>query len=131
MDKIINGYKFVQTSSVCPEQYDVYKDYKRVAYIRLRWGDLTVSTSPWGAEIYSHSFNDYQGSFETEKERTYYLRIIAKEIKKFYQKYGNDYVDDEEEIKQKIEAKMAFMKCCFGDLKWRRLGKKENKEDNK
>ena len=33
--------KFEETSSACPEQYDVFKGGKQVGYIRLRHGVLS------------------------------------------------------------------------------------------
>lgn len=41
---IINDYHLVMTCSACPEQYDVYKDGRQVAYLRLRHGRFTVTT---------------------------------------------------------------------------------------
>lgn len=42
-DKIINGLYFKQTCVIAPEQYDVFLDGKYVAYVRCRWGRLTVN----------------------------------------------------------------------------------------
>ena len=34
---------FNMTCERCPEQYDVYYQGEKVAYVRLRWGLLTVT----------------------------------------------------------------------------------------
>ncbi len=77
---IINGLKFVETCMACPEQYDVFKDKKQVAYIRLRWGILRVDIPDCGGRvIYKKTFNDgWKGCFDDEKERDKYLNKIAK-----------------------------------------------------
>lgn len=81
----INGYKFDGGGS-CPEQYDVYKDEKIVAYVRFRWGSLTVNMEPLGEYICCYdNFSDFQGNFNSEKQRMYYLKLITKQIDKFYE----------------------------------------------
>ena len=83
----INGYKFDGGGS-CPEQYNVYKDDKYVAYVRFRWGSCTVKTEPgFDADIICDycNFRFGQGNFDSEKQRIYYLKLIAKQIKKYYQ----------------------------------------------
>ena len=42
-DKIVDGLYFKQTCIIAPEQYDVFLDGKYVAYVRCRWGKLTVN----------------------------------------------------------------------------------------
>ncbi len=42
-DKIVNGLYFKQTCVIAPEQYDVFLDGKYVAYVRCRFGRLTVN----------------------------------------------------------------------------------------
>ena len=42
-DKLINGLYFKQTCIIAPEQYDVFLDGKYVAYVRCRWGKLSVN----------------------------------------------------------------------------------------
>lgn len=83
----INGYKFDGGGS-CPEQYDVYKDDKYVAYVRFRWGSCTVRTEPgFDADIICDycNFDMWQGNFDSEKQRMYYLKLITKQIEKYYQ----------------------------------------------
>ena len=79
----INGYKFDGGGS-CPEQYEVYKDDKYVAYVRFRWGSCTVKTKPgFDADIICDycNFRFAQGNFDSEKQRIYYLTIITKQEK--------------------------------------------------
>ena len=66
--------KTVCTCSACPEQYDIYEDKKLVAYVRLRWGHLTVS--PYEGDhisdiiIYEKTYSDkFKGCFDDEEER--------------------------------------------------------------
>lgn len=81
----INGYKF-NGGGICPEQYDVYKNNKKVAYVRLRFGCCEVTTKPLGDYIWSYDrFGHWQGEFNSEKQRMYYLKLITKRIEKFYQ----------------------------------------------
>jgi hypothetical protein len=78
----INGYLFNMTCMACPEQYDVYKNGKQVAYVRLRWGHLRVDAPDVGGEsIYYYEFKDgLQGCFDSEEERMYHLTEIARII---------------------------------------------------
>ena len=84
--RVINGYEFVLTCSACPEQYDVYKNGEYVAYVRLRYGMLTVTPTKngeidWDAEnIYEKQWHDrWLGNFP-EKERKPLMYNIAKTI---------------------------------------------------
>ena len=80
----INGYKFDGGGS-CPEQYYVYKEDKCVAYVRLRWGNLTVDTKPLGDRICGYCPKGLTvGDFNSEKQRQYYLGLIVKRIEEYY-----------------------------------------------
>ena len=82
---IIKGLKFVQTCSMCPEQYEVYDSANRlVGYIRLRWGSLTCEYPDVGGElVYMTCFDDdMRGFFVNEKERAYHLNEIADRLNK-------------------------------------------------
>lgn len=80
------------TCSACPEQYDIYlNEGPAVAYVRLRWGCLSVNPYidgqiDWNTEIYSHQFEDTRkGCFDgTEKEK--YQKEIEKAIIKYIYK---------------------------------------------
>ena len=85
----IMGLGFERTSGSCPEQYDVYNEKGKVAYIRLRWGCLTVEPYEKPDDEFASDdticrfnaeFDDWQGEFDTEKQRIKYLKICARKI---------------------------------------------------
>ena len=76
----VEGFVFIQTCGACPEQYDVYLNDKRVAYVRLRYGRLTAKNSK-GEEIYKALFNNgWKGAFREIEERQYYFEKIIEAI---------------------------------------------------
>lgn len=80
----IGKFIFNKTCEAWPEQYDVYKDGKQIAYIRLRLGNLTVRVPDVdGKLIYHKNFgeNSMKGYFNTQDERMKYLTKIAKILK--------------------------------------------------
>lgn len=78
----LEGLKFKQITCMCPEQYDVFKDGKQVAYIRLRWGHFTVEIPDvHGKIIFEKQFKDsLKGAFDKD-EREKCLHLAAKKIK--------------------------------------------------
>lgn len=81
----IEGYLFHKTCEAWPEQYDVYRGSKQVAYVRLRMGRLSVSVPDVGGEVvyYKDYKNDSaKGYFYTQEERMGQLRRIAKILKR-------------------------------------------------
>lgn len=69
-------FKWEQTCSGCPEQYDIYQDEKQVGYFRYRWGYLSVRVPDFGGrEIFSWDGPDgLAGSLEPEdRERLFPL----------------------------------------------------------
>lgn len=95
----IYGLKFECTSSACPEQYNIYKDGEPVAYFRFRYGSIEVHPQieifdPFSLEktghtidfertIYEKNFNNFDGEFNSEKQRQEYLMKVAREINEF------------------------------------------------
>ena len=80
----IENMIFHQTCPACPEQYDVYKGSKVVAYVRLRHGRLTVECPEHGGErIHLEYIDDSSGSFASA-ERESYLTMIAQLIKQWH-----------------------------------------------
>lgn len=80
----IEGYLFHKTCDMCPEQYDVYKGKKQVAYVRLRMGYLTVDAPKCLMElVYEKRYpNDpYKGCFDNNEERMQELKKIVKILK--------------------------------------------------
>lgn len=65
-----NGYTFKCTCYACPEQYDVFYESECVAYVRKRWGYLTVNPVKngnviWSNILYSETDEDrYSGTIE-------------------------------------------------------------------
>lgn len=78
----IGGLVFERTCTWAPEQYDVRSGDRVVAYVRLRWGALTVEMpGPCDELVYVRHFDDrYQGAFPDEPVRTYYLQVIARVV---------------------------------------------------
>lgn len=71
-DEKYYGYRFKMTCQVCPEQYDVYKGKKKVAYIRKRLGHLNAyfvkrNKIVWGTPFYTANEGDsYSGTVENK-----------------------------------------------------------------
>lgn len=90
-------FKWVCTCPACPEQYDVCIGDKPVAYVRLRYGGLSVNPYvdgdiDWRTELYSHQFEDgWKGDFDDDKERGKYQKEIEEVILKYI--YENSAVD--------------------------------------
>lgn len=81
----IDKFVFNKTCEAFPEQYDVYRGSKQVAYVRLRMGRLTVRVPDVGGEvIYYKNFekeDPVKGYFDTQEERMKYLTEIAEILK--------------------------------------------------
>lgn len=82
----IKGYLFHKTCEAWPEQYDVYKGKKQVAYIRLRMGRLTVRVpNVSGKVVYYKNFekeDPVKGYFNNQEERMQELIKIVNILKK-------------------------------------------------
>lgn len=76
--------RFEQTCIACPEQYDVFDGDKIVAYIRLRWGHLSVTCPDvHGTDVvYSADIGDsgWDGCFEDEAQRSLHLKLAEAAI---------------------------------------------------
>ena len=82
---IINGYLFYKTCEAWPEQYDVYRGKRQVAYVRLRMGSLTVEVPDVNGElIYYKNYekDSAKGYFYTQEERMEQLIKIVKILKR-------------------------------------------------
>lgn len=76
---IIRGYHFIQLTSCCPEQYSIQRNGVEVAYARLRYGQLSVSTL--GVRRVVHTFEDeMKGSFSDSADRCHWLARIAESL---------------------------------------------------
>jgi hypothetical protein len=67
-----NGLELQMTCSACPEQYDVFKDGKQVAYYRLRHGEFSVDYPECGGETIYEAEPSGDGIFD-DNERLVYL----------------------------------------------------------
>lgn len=82
----IKNYEFIQTCTICPEQYDVFDENdNQVGYVRLRWGSL-YAQCPYvgGVTVYSVDLDHDGGSFCSDEERTLHLNAIAEAISRHY-----------------------------------------------
>lgn len=87
----IGNLTFKLTCAACPEQYDVTdSDGKQVAYVRLRWGRLTVQCPDvGGALVYDYSFedDDLKGRFDSVDEREVFLVNSAARINRWIKEF--------------------------------------------
>ncbi|MBC7752485.1 MAG: hypothetical protein H7Z73_12380 [Candidatus Saccharibacteria bacterium] len=80
----IKGYELKLTCSECPEQYDVFKEGKQVAYFRLRHGEFRVDVPDCGHEtIYESEEMQGDGLFEDD-ERDHFLNAAIDAVDIFY-----------------------------------------------
>lgn len=75
-DRTINGYELVNTCYACPEQYDVFKNGKKVGYLRLRGGSFSVSAPECGAGIIYRASPKGDGCFEDDERKFYLTKAI-------------------------------------------------------
>lgn len=82
----IMSYWFIKTCDACPEQYDVIKDDKIVAYVRLRWGRFSVRCPGFDGDlIYKIEFNEgFKGCFDGDAERHKFLKLAVDSIREYY-----------------------------------------------
>lgn len=72
------------TCGACPEQYEVFKDGKQIAYYRLRHGEFRVDHPECGGETIYESEPQGDGVFEGDERLKYLLialRILLNKIK--------------------------------------------------
>jgi hypothetical protein len=132
-DYKIMGLGFEKTCGASPEEYDVYNEKGKVAYIRLRWGCLTVEpyekpddefASDDTICIFSEEFDTWQGKFNTEEQRIEYLTRCArkiieylkeKEIEDMLNKNLKYKVGDKVMVRKDLEADKKYGKYYFSD----------------
>lgn len=80
----INGLTFVQSHESYPERFDVRDaDFKRVAYVELKYGYLTCRMNDAKNDlIYEEELDDTmrQNSFDNDEQRMFCLNRIAETI---------------------------------------------------
>ena len=69
-----------QTCKCCPEQYDAYIGERQVAYIRVRWGQVTVKCPDVKGEVVYQSRIYGDGYFSCEHEREMHLTMAKMAI---------------------------------------------------
>jgi len=87
-------YRFICTSSACPEQYDVFDENtkKQVGYVRLRGGIFRVDCPDCGGHTVYTATPKSDGIFDDE-ERALYLYNAAVAIYDYYEKKNNNEMD--------------------------------------
>ncbi len=75
----IKGLMFYKVGEACPEQYEVFKGNKQVAYIKLRYGHLrAIYPNINGEVIYEKKYKEiYKGWFFDDEEKMVELNNIA------------------------------------------------------
>ena len=71
-----NGLELVKTCMACPEQYDVFKDGKQVAYYRLRHGEFMVDIPDCGGETIYESEPSGDGIFDSDERLNHLTKAM-------------------------------------------------------
>jgi hypothetical protein len=80
------GLRIELTSAACPEQYEVFRNDRQVAYYRLRHGEFRVDYPDCGGEEILCEHPNGDGIFD-ENERLIYL---AKAMRKVLEKLNTE-----------------------------------------
>jgi len=75
----------VETCGACPEQYDAMVGDRMVGYLRLRYGNFTVTCPGVREELVYQKYigSGMTGCFENKKQRRKQLKKAKKAIKKY------------------------------------------------
>lgn len=115
-NKIVNGLFFKQTCAVAPEQYDVFLDEKYVAYVRCRWGKLSVNPIDDGVDIIiPNVINITDHDFETLEDKYKMYDHTLFDTKIYFKEWPDDpYKSDipEEEFQLISEAIYKHLKVA-------------------
>lgn len=76
-----HGLELKLTCGACPEQYEVFKGGKQVAYFRLRHGEFRVDYPDCGGETIYEAEPNGDGTFY-ENERLLYMNKALKAVVK-------------------------------------------------
>lgn len=74
------GFELHLTCSACPEQYDVFRNNRRVGYLRLRHGVFRADVPDCGGETVYEAYPLGDGEFFGD-ERDGFLHAAVKAIK--------------------------------------------------
>lgn len=83
VERVIDGYTLVRTCFACPQQYDVYKDGKMAAYLRLRHGYFYASVPDVGGMVVYNANTKGDGIFD-EDEEDYHLQNAIKAVDEWF-----------------------------------------------
>lgn len=82
MSTSIKDYELVCTCTAFPEQYNVFKEGRIVAYLRLRHNCFSVTVPDVDGKII-YSANPHGGGSFEDLERPHFLKIAIEYIEKF------------------------------------------------
>lgn len=75
-DLEIAGCTLRMTCRAIPEQYDVFRDGRKIGYLRLRWGEFTASVHPGDDHpVYEAEPKGY-GEFEDDEREGYLTAAV-------------------------------------------------------
>lgn len=80
----IDEFELRLTCESCPEQYDVYRDGRQVAYFRLRHGQFRVDVPGCGGETIYVNWPKGDGMFDDD-ERDHYLGVAVDAVRRYWQ----------------------------------------------
>lgn len=83
-NQTILGFELRETCGACPEQYDVYRDGEKVAYLRLRHGAFRADVpNSGGTTVYYSDAVEGDGAFK-DHERDRFLHLACEAIWNHY-----------------------------------------------
>lgn len=89
-DLLIGGYRLVQTSSACPEQYEVFdSDGKQVGYLRLRHGYFRADYPDHGGDTVYEADTRGDGIFDDD-ERMPQLEAAVAALRRAHLNHAGD-----------------------------------------
>lgn len=71
-----NGLELTRTCFACPEQYEVFKDGKQIAYYRLRHGEFRVDFPECGGETIFEASPNGDGIFDDNERLSYLIKAM-------------------------------------------------------
>jgi hypothetical protein len=77
---MVEGFALVRISAACPEQFEVYDDGAKVAYVRIRHGRLAVHLGDFGGPVVHEATANGDGALDDE-ERDRELHAVVAAIK--------------------------------------------------
>jgi hypothetical protein len=76
-----NGLEIKLTSYACPEQYEIFKDDKQVAYYRLRHGAFRVDIPDCGGNTIYEAEPKGDGIFDNDERLVYMTKALRELLK--------------------------------------------------